>query len=118
MNFPIQITWREVAQSEAIETAIRGHADKLSQFCDHITSCRVTVEAPHGHKHKGKLYHISIDITAPGKEIVATRDPAKHASHEDIYVSIRDAFDAVRRQLQDYVRKQRGEVKTHESYQM
>lgn len=117
MNLPLQITWRDVEQSDAIEAAIREHADKLSQFCDHIMSCRVTVETPHGHKHKGKLHHITIDITAPRKEIVVSRDPAKHAAHEDIYVSIRDAFDAARRQLQDYVRKQRGDVKTHADYQ-
>ncbi len=117
MNLPLQITWRDVDQSDAIEAAIREHAGKLNQFCDHIMSCRVMVEAPHGHKHKGKLYHITIDITVPGKEIVVTRDPAKHAAHEDIYISIRDAFDAARRQLQDYVRKQRGDVKTHEDYQ-
>ena len=117
MNLPLQITWRDIEKSDAVETAIREHADKLSQFCDHIMSCRVMEEAPHGHKHKGNLYHVAIDITVPGKEIAVSRDPAKHAAHEDIYVAIRDAFDAARRQLQDYVRKQRGDVKKHASYQ-
>ena len=51
-----------------------------------------------------------IDMTVPGTELVVKRE-----SHEDIYVAIRDAFDAARRQLEDYARHQRGDVKTHES---
>ncbi len=117
MKLPLQITWRNVDQSDAIEASIHEHADKLDQFCDQIMSCRVVVEAPHGHHHKGKQYHIGIDITVPGTEIAVKRDPGKNTAHEDIYVSIRDAFDAARRQLQDYVRKQRGDVKKHADYQ-
>ena len=38
----------------------------------------------------------------------------KHA-HEDVYVAIRDAFDAARRQLQDQLRESQGKVKAHET---
>lgn len=72
------------------------------------------VEAPHSHHRKGNLYHIRVDIGVPGGEIVANRDPAANGAHEDVYVAIRDAFDAAKRQLQDYARRQRGDVKTHE----
>ena len=113
MTVPIQITWRHIDQSDAIETAIREKAEKLGNYYDRIQNCRVMVEAPHAHKHKGKLYHIRLDITVPGKEIVVKRDPSAHGAHEDIYVVIRDAFDAARRQLQDHARIQRGDVKTH-----
>jgi cold shock CspA family protein len=51
----------------------------------------------------------------PGEEIIADRHPAKHQAHEDVYVALRDAFNAARRQLEDYVRKRRGKVKTHET---
>ena len=34
--------------------------------------------------------------------------------HEDIQLTITDAFDAARRQLQDFVRKRQGHVKAHE----
>src|SRR5690606_9101707 len=37
-----------------------------------------------------------------------TREP-----NEDVYVALRDAFDAAKRQLEDYGRRQRGEVKSH-----
>jgi len=113
MMIPLQITWRDIDKSEAVEASVREHAEKLDQFCDHINSCRVVIEAPHHHKNKGNIFHISIDITAPGKEIAVTRDPSKHQAHEDMYVAIRDAFNAARRQVQEYVRIQRGDVKTH-----
>jgi cold shock CspA family protein len=43
---------------------------------------------------------------------VATREPAEHKEYKDISIAIRDAFDAVARQLEDYVRRQRGDVKS------
>ena len=101
--------------SEAIETHIVEKAGKLERFYEKITNCRVIVEAPHRRHHKGKLYHVRVDITVPGDELVVKREPSQHASHEDIYVAIRDAFDAARRELQDYARRRRGEVKVREN---
>jgi cold shock CspA family protein/ribosome-associated translation inhibitor RaiA len=100
--------------SEAIETNIREKAVKLDSFYDRIMSCRVVVEAPHRHHRKGKLYHVRVDMTMPGGELVINREPSKRAAHKDVYVAIRDAFDAARRQLQDFARRQRGTLKVHE----
>ncbi len=113
MKIPLQITVRDLPHSEAVEAAIRDKADKLEQFYDRIIACRVMVESPHRHRHKGKLYHVRIDLTVPGSEIVVNRNPPEHSSHEDIYVAIRDAFKAAQRRLQDYARRQRGETKNH-----
>ena len=115
MELPLQITFRNMSPSDVIETSIRERAGKLDSFYERIMGCRVVVEAPHRHHHKGRLYHIRIDITVPGGELVVNREPSKHAAHEDVYVAIRDAFDAARRKLQDYGRRQRGVVKAHES---
>lgn len=99
--------------STALEEAIREKAAKLDEFCDDIMTCRVLVESPHRHRHKGRLYHLRIDLTVPGDEIVIKRDPREDLTHEDPYVVIRDAFDAAKRQLEDYVRHRRGDVKSH-----
>ena len=114
IKIPLQLTLRNMPPSEAIEAHIRERATKLDAFSDRIMSCRVVVEAPHRHHHKGKLYHVRIDMTVPGGELVVNREPSKHASHKDVYVAIRDAFGGARRKLQDYVRRQRGQVKLHE----
>jgi cold shock CspA family protein len=126
-------------RSEAVEAHIREAAQKLDVFCDEIMGCRVLVEIPHQHHRKGKLYHVRIDLTVPGAEFVIKRAPklvtdtptrfhkapdemqleesrelSKYAVHDDIQLSIRDAFDAARRKLQDYARRRRGVLKVHE----
>ena len=116
MDLPLQITWRGLTPSEAVEADIRDKAAKLEQFHDHIVSVRVVVERPHQHHQQGNLFHVSLDIKVPGKEIAVGRGPAAHQAHEDAYVAIRDAFDAARRQLQDYNRVQRGDVKVHDEH--
>ncbi len=113
VKIPPQVSFRELPRSEAIEAVVREKTQKLEEFCDDLMGCRVLIESPHRHPHKGKIYHVRIDLTVPGDEIVVKRDPPEHASHEDVHVAIRDAFDAARRQLQDYVRRRRGDTKTH-----
>lgn len=115
MQIPLKITFKDIPQSDFVEARIREKVNKLEQYAAQITSCRVTIEAPHQHHHKGNLYNVKVDVTLPGEEILATRNPGEHHAHEDIYVAIRDAFNAISRQLEDYVRRRRGKVKTHES---
>lgn len=115
MQRPLEMTFRGLDSSPAVEAKVHEHAAKLEQFCEEIIGCRVMVEAPHRHHHKGNLYHVRVDLTLPGKEIVITRDPKRHAAHEDLYVAIRDAFDGARRRLEDYVRRRRQQVKHHDT---
>lgn len=109
MQLPMQITIRDMEHSEALETHIRQKAQKLDEFFKHIMSCRVVVEMPHKHHNQGKQFNVRIDIGVPGNEIVVNRDHS-----EDVYIALRDAFDAAKRQLEDYARKIRGDVKSPE----
>ena len=104
MKIPLQITLRDIDASEAVEARIRDKAADLDRYYSQIVSCRVVVEMPAKHKHQGKAFNVRIDIGVPGSEIVVNRD-----QHEDVYVARRDAFDAARRQLEDYARTQRGD---------
>jgi cold shock CspA family protein len=115
MRLPLQITFRNVSPSKAIELAIRERSGKLDRFSDLIMGCRVVVEARHRRHHQGNLYHVRIGLTVPGDEIMVSREPALHHTHEDIYVAVRDAFDAACRRLEDYARRHRKQVKFHES---
>jgi len=72
------------------------------------------IEAPNRRHHHGRLYHVRADLRVSGGEIVVRRDPPEHHAHEDIYVAVPDCFDAVRRQLEEHVRRDRGNVKVHE----
>ena len=113
MQQALQIIFRNIPPSEAVEAKVRERAQKMAKFADNIMACRVTVEAPHKHQHKGSTYQIRIDVTVPGNEIVVSRDPGLNHAHENVYVAIRDAFNALRRQLEDYVKQQQGKDKQH-----
>lgn len=114
MVIPPVISYHNMEPSAAIDAAIREKAAKLDRFYDHIMSCRIAVESRHQQHRKGNLYHVRLDITVPGGELVVSRDPEKNHAHEDIYVAIRDAFKAATRQLEEYGSKQRGDVKAHD----
>lgn len=92
MQVSPRITFRNMESSDALEEAVNGKMAKLEQFYDQITACHVTIEAPHQHHHKGKLYSVHIDITVPQGEVVVSRDPQNNHAHEDAYVALRDAF--------------------------
>lgn len=114
MQVPLQITFRNIETSPAVEARVRERVEELERFHGRIISCRVVIEAPSQRRHEGGLYHVRVDLKIPGREIVVKRDPPEHHAHEDIYVAVRDCFDAVRRQLEDHARRGRGDVKTHE----
>lgn len=115
MQLPLQITFRKMSPSPAVEAHIRERADALNRFFPRIVACRVVVEASTRRPRKGRLYHLRVDLTVPGREIVVQRDPPADHAHENILVALRDAFDAARRQLEDHARSRRGDIKTHET---
>ncbi len=115
MKLSVEITFRDMPASEALEAKIQEKAQKLLQVCDRIISCRVVVEANHKHQNKGNLYHVSIDLTVPGQEIVVSRDPSANQAHEDAYVAVRDAFNAARRQVEKFASVNRRQSKVYAS---
>ena len=115
MKIPLEIVFRNMDRSEAIEARVRERAERLGRFSDRITRCRVAVEAPHRHQHHGKLYKVGIEISVPGRQLVINHAGPAEQAHEDVYVAIRDAFAAATRRLEDHVRIRRGNVKTHET---
>ena len=116
MQVPLQIVFEHVEHSDALEAAVRKEAQRLERFHDRITSARVVIARPQHRHHKGDTYCVRIHVAVPGgKHIDISRDPVATGRHEDAHVTIRDAFDAAGRQLQDQVRKLEGEVKAHET---
>lgn len=104
-----QITIRDMHNSSFLKQHLEKKILKLNRFCSRINRLHIVIQIPQKHKHQGKLFSVCIELTVPGKEIV------NHKLNEDVYVAVRDAFQALQRQLATYLRKRRGEVKTHES---
>lgn len=113
MQTPVQVSFKDTPVSDAVEAAAWKHAAALERFCDRITSCRVVVARPQHRGRKGDLYSVRIDLAVPGEEIIVNREGRFDHAHEDVLVAMRDAFHAARRQLEDYTRRVRGDVKRH-----
>lgn len=113
MNIPLQITFSNMTSSDAVRSRIEKLVARLDRFHERIMSCRVVVRAPNHRQRSGRLYHVRIDLTLPGREIAINRDPPQNRSHEDVHVAIRDAFNALVRQVEDAARERRGDIKTH-----
>jgi ribosome-associated translation inhibitor RaiA len=108
MQRPLDITFRSMTPSAAVEAAIDRWATRLEHMYARISGCAVIVEQPHHHHHQGNRFRVHVDLTVPGREIAV-----RGAEHENAYVAIAEAFRAARRQLRDHARIQRGEVKRH-----
>ncbi len=113
MQVPLQVVFRGLDRSDAVEAKVREAADKLAHVSTQIVACRVSIESPHHHHAAGRVYHVRIDATLPSRTLVASRESDAHHAYTDVYVAVRDAFDAMRRQIEEYEQKRRGEVKTH-----
>jgi ribosomal subunit interface protein len=108
MRIPLQVKFRNMPHSEAIEAKVVEKSAKLERFFDRIMGCRVVVEEMQHRHHQGNLYSVRIDITVPGKELAVNRQ-----ENEDAYVAVRDAFDTAARLLEEHSQQQRGVVKSH-----
>ena len=82
MELPLQVTFRHMDPSPAVEDKIEEHARKLRRVYDRVTSCRVVIEAPHKHHHKGRLYHVVVELAVPDGRLVASRERDQHHAHE------------------------------------
>lgn len=111
MEIPLQINFRNMEPSAAVEARVREKAKKLEQYFHHLTSCRVVVEAPHRHQRKGNIYHVRIEMGVPRKpELVVSNEREENHAHEDVYIAIRDAFATAERQLRNYSEKMEGKT--------
>lgn len=113
MQIPPEISFRGVPSSDRLKGRIQDEVDKLERYFDGIVRCRVAVELPHRRHEDGNRYHVGIRVTVPGRELVVSRDPGRDETHEELDVAITDAFGAMARQLEEYSRELRHEVKTH-----
>ncbi|MXY90676.1 MAG: ribosome-associated translation inhibitor RaiA [Gammaproteobacteria bacterium] len=99
MNNEFQIFFHNIDQTEALQEAVRKRIAKLERYCERIISGRVVLDSPHNHRHKGKVYSVGLEIHTPQKEVRVNQEQHDNHAHEDLYVAIRDAFNAAERQL-------------------
>lgn len=123
----VQTTFRHMQTSPAVTDHVLKEAQKLQRYFDRITHCHVVIVAPHKHHRHGRPYSIHVELGVPHGPLVVNHEPSArprdaaslrdekrpepNAAHDDIYVTLRDTFDVVRRRLEDHARRLRGDVK-------
>jgi len=108
MQRPLQISFRGMESSQAVEERVHERIARLERVFDRITSCHVTIEAPHRHHQNGRIYEVKVDLRVPGAELVTKQEGSNDHAHEDVYVALRDAFDAAERRLEDFAHRHNG----------
>jgi cold shock CspA family protein/ribosome-associated translation inhibitor RaiA len=114
MESPLQVTFKNMATSEALEALIEDRVVHLERLYDKITRCHVVVEQPDRHQGQGRHFRVRIHLGVPGHELVVDHDPGRRERHVDAAPAVRDAFKALEKQLKTWLAKVRDDVKRHE----
>jgi ribosome-associated translation inhibitor RaiA len=114
VQLPLQITYRDMEPTPGMDAAIRDKVDHLQRYHPRIVRCHVVVDAPHSSQHHPHHFRVMFNITIPGKEIVAAKENHDKPEQRDFYISLRDSYEAARRQLEAEREKAQGHTKVHE----
>jgi ribosome-associated translation inhibitor RaiA len=109
MPIPTHVQYRGLDPSASVDTYVEKRVARLERIFDRVHSCAVTIEIPHRHQQHGRRFHVAIVVEVPGRTLSVNHDPGVDAAHGDVYVAVRDAFRAVRRQLEEHANLVRGE---------
>jgi len=117
MNVPLEIAFKNLQTSEALEKLIRDRVARLEQSHPRLMSCRVVVETPYRSAAGGKQpLGIAVEVTLPGAGPVVAKDSQERRdSKGDETAFVTRAFKRIERQLEDEAEIRRGDVKSHGS---
>jgi ribosomal subunit interface protein len=107
MKPAVDVVYRDLDSSAALNEIINKKAQKLTRFSDQIIHSRVVLDAPHNHKHKGKYYRASIELDIKGQPVTVAQDDLS------IHVAIREAFNTAERKVKQLVQRQRDVRQAH-----
>jgi hypothetical protein len=88
----------------------RLRAAWLETFHPGIVGCRVLLEIPHRRRKRGGPFHVRIELSLPGEDVIVSQRPRRHATdrpgpskseeldgcHKDALAALHDAFDVAR----------------------
>jgi ribosomal subunit interface protein len=118
MSNEFQVVFHNIDQSPALIEKVNSRIQKLQRFSNDIIGGRVVLDSPHNNHHKGKVFSVTLEIHTSGKEVIVRQGQHDKPAHEDIYVAVRDAFNAAERQLKATDKKHRKETLAVENFEV
>jgi len=100
---PCQITFKGMDPSEAARVEVRGWLDRLGALTTPMIGGQVVIESVDEGRREDRRYHVRMELTMPEGVVVVGPEHPSNGPHEDVYVAIRNAFRAARRQLESSV---------------
>jgi len=108
MQMPVQMTFRNMPVSDAVETECWNEVERLEQDFDRIVGCHVTVAEIRHCDSRRRHYDVRIDLTVPGEELVVNRPHTDSCTNENATDAVREGFDQMRVRLREYVNRMRS----------
>ena len=108
MQSDLHLTFRQLSPSACLQARVRAALEHLERIHGRITSCRVIIGAPAGHRTKGAPFTVKVDLVVPGRHLCVDTGRVENPRHTDVYVAVHDAFDTLRRQLENRAGEQQA----------
>lgn len=102
-----QVTFRGLSPAPSIVELVFRKARKLGVLAPEIEGCHVVIEVSSRGQTRHHEYRVSVQLTGG---TVAQRRGSRHSTHVNVYVAVRDAFEAARRQLETRGVRPRGHM--------
>jgi hypothetical protein len=100
LDLPLEIQYRGVDRTDALDRLIQRQAARLERFHPHITSCRVAVSQPHRKHTNASRFRVRLRcMVPPGRELVAAVGPSDGDPLQPLSAMVREAFFTMERKL-------------------
>lgn len=115
MQRELQIAFKGLDSSPALESLIRERASRLEKQYPRLVGCRVVVEIPHRGSQSAKVpIAVSVEAEVPGRPTIVGKDQTeRREAKEDYTAALNNAFQAVERQLDKLADIRNQDVKPH-----
>ena len=93
------MTFAGMLATEQARLEVHAWVERLGELTSPMTAGQVLIEAADRGRRE-RQYRVRMDLTMPTGVVVVDHDHPNNRPHEDLYVAIRNAFRAARRQLE------------------